>query len=376
MSFPKIGILGGGQLGRMLIQSAQNLDLEIYILDPDPEAPCHRVATSFEVGALTDFDTVYRFGREMDIVSIEIEQVNTDALAKLAQEGVRVYPQPEIIRTIQDKRQQKLFYQKHQIPSADFILVENRVALQEHLDFLPAFQKLGSGGYDGRGVQLLSSEADLNKAFDAPSLLEKEVKIEKELAVIVARNVSGEVAIYPPVEMVFDPKLNLVDYLFAPADLEEALAEQARDLAKRVIEAFDMIGLLAIEMFLDQSGQLLVNEVAPRPHNSGHHTIEANLTSQYAQHLRAICNWKLGSTETLSLAAMVNLLGEPEHQGEAEYKGLEALLAIEGAFPHIYGKKITKPGRKMGHVTVLGKTKTDLEMKIQQIKQTVKVIAQ
>ncbi|MEQ8243828.1 ATP-grasp domain-containing protein, partial [Fulvivirga sp.] len=293
----KLGILGGGQLGRMLVQSALDFNIDIKILDPDANAPCKNIVSEFVVGKLTDYDTVYNFGRGCDLISIEIENVNTDALKQLAKEGVKVYPQPEVVELIKDKRIQKQYYKDNNIPTAEFILTDNKETVITHKNFLPAVNKLGKEGYDGRGVQILRSEADLDKAFEAPSLLEKLVDFEKEIAVIVARNESGEVKTFPAVEMVFHPEANMVEYLFSPADISAEIESDAQEIAKTVINRLGMVGLLAVEMFVTKDGKVLVNEIAPRPHNSGHQTIEANFTSQYEQHLRAIFNLPLGNTD-------------------------------------------------------------------------------
>lgn len=376
---PIIGILGGGQLGLMLLQAAIDWNLRVHILDPDAEAPCRNLCSSFTQGSLTDFDTVYQFGQTVDVLTIEIERVNVDALEALEREGKRVYPQPSVIRTIQDKRLQKQFYQTHNLPTADFILTENRtdVALLEihQPDFFPAFHKLGRDGYDGRGVQRIASVADVGKAFDAPGVLEKAVDFEKELAVIVARNERGEVQTFPTVEMVFHPELNLVEYLFAPAEITPDIDQKAQDIAQKTAEAFGIVGLLAVELFLDKQGNVLLNEVAPRPHNSGHHTIRANVTSQFEQHWRAILNYPLGDTTAYQPSAMVNLLGEDGYTGPAIYEGLEQLLAIPGVFPFFYGKAITKPFRKMGHVTVMDESLEALREKVSAVKQNIRVIA-
>ncbi|EAY28774.1 5-(carboxyamino)imidazole ribonucleotide synthase [Microscilla marina] len=371
----KVGILGGGQLGRMLIQAGIDFDLDISVLDPDPNAPCKLFANRFEVGKLTDFDTVYQFGQTVDVLTIEIESVNVDALEKLHQEGKKVFPQPQVIRTIQDKRLQKQFYQTHQIPSPEFVLIDNKGQLADHADFLPAFQKLGKDGYDGRGVQKLTSPNDFEHGFDKPSLLEKLVDIDKEISVIVARNESGGMRTFPVVELVFHPAHNLVDYLLAPAQITPEQAAQAEALAQEVMLKLDMVGLLAIELFLTKEGKILVNEVAPRPHNSGHHTIKANGTSQYEQLWRAILNLPLGDTSAQSLAAMVNVLGASGHTGNAHYEGVNDTLGVKGAYLHLYGKKLTKPSRKMGHVTILDQTLQGLEEKIDLIKRSIKVVS-
>lgn len=376
---PTIGILGGGQLGLMLLQAAIDWNLRVHILDPDAEAPCRHLCSQFVQGSLTDYDTVYQFGQAVDVLTIEIERVNVEALEALEREGKRVYPQPSVIRTIQDKRLQKQFYRDHNLPTADFILTENRadVAMLEiqQPDFLPAFHKLGRDGYDGRGVQRIATVADVGKAFDAPGVLEKAVDFEKELAVIVARNEQGAIQTFPTVEMVFHPEHNLVEYLFAPAEISEAIDQLAQTIARQTAEAFGIVGLLAVELFLDKAGNVLINEVAPRPHNSGHHTIRANVTSQFEQHWRAILNYPLGDTAAYQPAAMINLLGEDGHTGPAQYEGLETLLAMPGVFPFFYGKAITKPFRKMGHVTVMDDSLDALREKVADVRQGIKVIA-
>ena len=370
----KIGILGGGQLGRMLIQSGIDFNIHFSVLDPDASAPCASIS-SFTHGKLTDYQTVVDFGKACDLITIEIENVNVEALKELVRQGKKVFPQPEVIELIQDKRTQKEFYKRHQIPTADFILTENKQEVIANRSFLPAVNKLGKEGYDGRGVQLLRTEADLERAFDAPGLLEKLIDFEKEIAVIVARNESGEIISYPAVEMVFHPTANLVEYLFSPAEISSAIAKEADAIAKSVIEKMDMVGLLAVEMFVTKEGKVLVNEVAPRPHNSGHQTIEANITSQYEQHLRAILNLPLGNTATVLPSAMVNLLGEEGFSGDAQYQGLEEVLRLAGTHIHLYGKKITKPFRKMGHVTIVDADLESLRTKANFVKQTLKVIA-
>lgn len=371
----KLGILGGGQLGKMLIQSAADLNVLCKVLDPDASAPCKFLTNEFVHGKLTDFQTVLDFGKDVEVLTIEIENVNTEAMEALQKQGVKVFPKPEIVREIQDKRLQKQFYQKHDIPTSDFVLIENKEDLEEHLDFLPAVQKLGKAGYDGRGVQKLMTAADLSKGFDAPSLIEKFVDFEKEIAVIVARNEAGEVSTFPVVELVFNPIYNLVEYLFSPAHISKKVENEANRIAKLIVEKWDFVGLLAVELFLTKDGKVLVNEVAPRPHNSGHHTIEGNYVSQYEQHLRAILNLPLGSTEAILPAAMVNLLGAEGYEGEAVYEGLEKVLALEGAYIHLYGKAITKPFRKMGHITVLGKNTEELHQKIAFVKSNLRVIS-
>ncbi|MCS6833694.1 MAG: ATP-grasp domain-containing protein, partial [Flammeovirgaceae bacterium] len=287
-----------------------------------------------------------------------------------------VFPQPHIVRLIQDKRLQKQFYQENSIPTAPFFLIDQKNDLKKYADFLPAVQKLGREGYDGRGVKVMHTVADLAQGFEQPSLLEKKVDILKEISVIVARNQQGDVKHFPPVEVVYHTEKNLVDYLLSPAQLPEKIAQKAVEIAYKVIEKLGMVGILAVEMFWDKQNQVLVNEIAPRPHNSGHQTIEANLTSQYEQHLRSILNLPLGNTAIRSLSAMINLLGENGHEGNARYLGLEKVLEMDGVYVHLYGKKTTKPYRKMGHITVLATNTDELNTKIQHIKHLVKVVAQ
>lgn len=371
----EIGLLGGGQLGRMLIQAAIDLDIDIHVLDRDKESSCRHLSTSFTEGSLTDFTTVYNFGKNFKLVTIEIENVNTEALEKLEQEGVKVYPQPNVIALIQDKRLQKAFYKENDIPTADFTLVESQEDVFKHQDWLPFVNKLGREGYDGRGVQIMRHNKDLKKAFDAPGIVEKLVDFEKEISVLVARSANGEIKTYPVTELVFHPQQNLVEYLFAPAEIKSEVEEQARDIARKVAETLQIVGLLAVEMFLTKEGQVLVNEIAPRPHNSGHHTIEACVTSQYEQHLRAIMGLPLGDTKLLIPSAMVNLLGEPDHQGPVHYEGLEAVLSMSNTYIHIYGKKETKPFRKMGHVTLIADDLSTLKTNAARVKEKIKVIS-
>lgn len=371
----KIGVLGGGQLGRMMIQSAIDFNLDIHVIDPDPNAPCKSIATTFQVGGLTDYDAVYAFGKDKDLITIEIENVNTKALAQLASEGKKVYPQPAIIELIQNKLHQKEFYKSNGIPTADFIVTDGKSAVVAQKHFLPFVNKLATGGYDGRGVQVIKDEKALHKAFDAPGFVEELVDFEKELSVVVARNEAGEIQTFPTVEMIFHPEKNLVEYLFSPAEIDIKIEEEAQSLAKDLIAKLEMVGLLAIEMFLTKDGKLLVNEIAPRAHNSGHQSIEGNVTSQFEQHLRAILNWPLGGTENVSPSAMLNVLGEDGYTGEAIYEGMDEVLATAGVHVHLYGKKLTKPFRKMGHITITDNDKDRLREKVNFVKSQLKVKA-
>lgn len=370
----KLGILGGGQLGRMLIQETINLDIDVHVLDPDADAPCKDIAHSFTNGSFKDYETVLAFGKGMDVLTIEIEHVNVDALEVLEKEGVKVYPQPNVIRLIQDKGAQKEFYTKHNIPTSDFRLIgENEAA--NHTDFFPVFQKMRKGGYDGKGVQLLKSAADVTKAWADPSVLEKAVDLEKELSVIVARNAAGEVKTFPTVELEFNPIANLVEFLFSPADVSDDVEKAAQEIAKTIAEKLEIVGLLAVELFLDKEGNVLVNEVAPRPHNSGHQSIEGNYTSQFMQHVRAILGISLGNTEIVKPSVMVNVLGEDGFTGEAQYEGLEDILALKGVNVHLYGKRFTKPFRKMGHVTVIDETLEEAKKTALLVQKRLKVIS-
>ncbi len=369
----KLGILGGGQLGRMLIQESVNYNVTVHVLDPDADAPCKDLCRQFTVGSLTDFQTVYDFGKTVDLLTIEIEKVNVDALERLENEGITVYPQSRVIRLIQDKGVQKQFFKVNNIPTSPFQLIHNREELKSAALNLPLIQKLRKDGYDGRGVHPLKKEEDLNTAFDAPSLVEEWVDFEKEIAVIVSRNENGEIRTFPCVEMDFNPEANLVEFLISPSSLPVEVQRKADELAIRVAEALKIVGVLAVELFLTRDGEILVNELAPRPHNSGHHSIEGNYTSQYEQHLRAIFNLPLGDTRCIGNAVMINLLGEKGFEGPAQYEGLNEILKIEGVFVHLYGKKTTKPFRKMGHVTILNEDREKAISTAKFVQQTIKV---
>ena len=348
----KLGILGGGQLGRMLIQEAVNFNIHISVLDPAVNAPCADLANNFVVGNFNDHQTVLDFGKSVDVLTIEIEHVNIEALEELERLGKKVFPTPQALRTIQDKGLQKQFYKANNIPTAPFHLIDNAEDALLFKEKGPFMQKLRKGGYDGKGVTPLRTEAEFNAAFDAPSVLEEFVPFVKELAVIVARNESGEIATFPLVEMEFNPEANLVEFIFSPAHVNTDVEGNAKKIASDIANKLQHVGLLAIELFLTADGNLLVNEIAPRPHNSGHHTIEACFVSQYGMHLRAILNMPLGSTGLRTPAVMINLLGEKGFEGKARYENIEEVLHTEGAYIHLYGKEDTKPFRKMGHITV------------------------
>lgn len=371
----KLGMLGGGQLGRMFIQEALNYDVQVYCMDPDPQAPCSRIAAGFVTGNLMDFDAVVAFGKDKQVLTVEIEHVNVDALAELEKSGVQVFPQSRVLAIVQDKGLQKQFYAEHGIPTSDFQLVDSKKELLAlNLDF-PYVLKLRKGGYDGKGVQIIRSASDLEQCFDAPCVVEQMVPFTKELSVIVARNSKGETAVYPTVECEFSPTANLVEFLFSPAEVSTEVEKQATQLAISVIDSLQLAGILAVELFLTADNQLLVNEIAPRPHNSGHHTIECALTSQFEQHMRSVLNAPLGSTDLVSPGVMINLLGEPEFEGNAVYEGLDAVMAMKGVKVHLYGKKKTKPFRKMGHVTIYGDNLQTVKEKGRKVIQTLRVIA-
>ena len=371
----KIGILGGGQLGRMLLQAAANYTVETFVLENDANCPAAHLCHHFVKGDIRDFNTVYQFGKGLDAITIEIESVNVDALEKLEQEGVKVYPKPSAIKTIKNKIRQKEFYAQHQIPSSAFVVTHNLQELTDQAAFLPAVHKLAEGGYDGKGVQVVKTENEINLGFDAPAVLEKMVNIAKEIAIIVAVNDSGETAIFPPAEMVFDPVLNLLDYQVSPAKLDEKTLWKTEAIAIKVAKSLQSPGLFAIELFVDKNGEVLVNETAPRVHNSGHHTIEANYSSQYDMLWRIMLGYPLGNTAPILPAAIVNLLGAPGYDGPAAYDGLDEVLRMDNVFVHLYGKTQTKPGRKMGHVTIISKEYQDLTFKANKIKHTLKVIS-
>ena len=376
--YSAIGILGGGQLGKMLAQAGADWNLNLQVLDPSAECPASCCAHQI-TGDFRDYESVVAFGRDKQLITIEIEDVNLEALQLLADQGVEVYPSPSSLEIIQDKGKQKLFYKEHGFPTSDFALVETGQALdgllQQKIWNYPFVQKLRKAGYDGRGVQILNNNLDRNNWFEHPSIIEERINIDKEIAVLVARNKQGEVTSYDPVEMVFHPVANLLLYQECPANISSSLSEQARHLAENLISALNVVGLLAVEFFIDHSGRLLINEVAPRPHNSGHHTIEASMTSQFQQHWRCILGLPLGSTESRDCSILLNLLGEPGFMGPARYEGMADCLSLPGVFIHLYGKKETKPFRKMGHITLLGQDPVRLRELAEEVKNKLKVIS-
>ncbi len=371
----KLGMLGGGQLGRMFIQEATNYDVSVHVMDGDANAPCKNTSATFTHGSITDFDSVYAFGKDKDVITVEIENVNIEALEKLEKEGKNVFPQPRVLKIIQDKGIQKQFYMDNGIPTSDFEMITSQAELNNYISRFPLVQKMRTGGYDGKGVQILRTAADCSKGFDVPSILERMIPFEKELSVIVARNEKGETAVFPTVECEFSEELNLVEFLFAPAAISKEIEAKAEKLAIEIITKLDMVGILAVEYFLLENGDLLVNEIAPRPHNSGHHTIECNYTSQFEQHMRAILNLPLGSTDIILPGVMINLLGEDGHEGEAIYQGMDELMTQKGIYIHLYGKKKTKPFRKMGHLTVALPNIEEAKISARKAKDILKIIA-
>lgn len=363
-------------MGRMLIQEGINYNLHINILANENDTPCKHLCNEFAVGNLMEYEAVYNFGKTCDIITIEIEHVNTNALADLEKMGVKVFPQPDILKIIQDKGLQKDFYKLSHIPTAHFHIVNDK---QHALGFKndgKFMMKLRKGGYDGRGVVKLENSSDFEeRAFDAPSVLEELIDFEKEISVIVARNSNGDIAHYPPVEMEFNPEVNLVEFLVSPAAVDRKIEEEAIAIARKVIDELKMVGILAVEMFVTKSGKILVNEIAPRPHNSGHQSIEGNFTSQYEQHLRAILNLPLGDTRITFPSVMVNLLGEKGFDGRAKYDGLEEVMALSGVYIHLYGKLFTKAFRKMGHVTVIDKDVNEAKRKARAVQGMLRVIS-
>ena len=374
-----LGILGGGQLGKMLLTETRKFDIATKVLDPSAEAPCRIACNTFVQGSLTDFDTVYHFGKNVDVLTIEIENVNVAALKQLQAEGVKVFPTPETIERIQNKATQKQFYASHNIPTAPFVAFDSLESLKEKIAegtvSLPFVWKSARFGYDGNGVKIVRQLTDLNRLPEGECIAESLIPFKKELAVIVARNVSGEVCTYPVVEMEFHPEANQVEYVICPARIDEVVAQKARAIAVQVAETFGVVGLLAVELFQTAEDEILVNEVAPRPHNSGHYSIEAAYTNQFGQHLRAVLNLPLGNTDSKVAAVMVNLVGEEGYQGKVVYEHIDKIMAMEGVTPHIYGKRETRPFRKMGHVTIVNSDLCQARATAEKVKNTIRVIA-
>lgn len=374
-----MGVLGGGQLGRMLLTETQKLDIYTVILDSNAEAPCAQICNEFHQGDLFDFDTVYNFGKKVDVLTIEIENVNIDALDKLEAEGLTIYPKPSNLRVIQNKALQKKFYSNNNIPTATFshyaFLEELKHSYENNSIEFPFVWKAARFGYDGTGVKIVRNINDLNNLPAVECITEKLIPFKNELAVIVARNPSGEIKTYPVVEMEFHPEANQVEYVICPARINDSVAKKAQEVALKVADTLDFVGLLAVEMFQTSTDEILVNEVAPRTHNSGHYSIEASYTSQFEQHLRSILDLPLGNTESKVAGIMVNLVGEEGYTGDVVYQNMNEVLKIDGVTPHIYGKKTTKPFRKMGHVTIVNQDINEARKIAQQVKETLKVIS-
>lgn len=368
----KIGILGGGQLGRMFIQEALKYDDEFYVLDPNEECPCAHISR-FTKGNFKNYDDVVNFGKDKDVVTIEIEHVNTEALETLENQGIKVIPNSKIIKIIQQKILQKEFYKSNQIPSSDFHIFDEN---QEVALVFPLVQKLNTDGYDGKGVQILKNENDIAKIWKKSSVIENLIDIGKELSVIVAKNENGEIRTFPVTEMLADPRFNLLDFNICPADISEKTQKQIDEITDRFIENADSEGLFAIELFLDKNGKVWVNETAPRLHNSGHQSQEGNANSQFEQFYRILKNLPLADTDSCGFSGMLNLIGEENYSGKVKYKGLEKVLKIPKTYVHLYGKTETKPGRKMGHINVLADSRSELMQKLIHIKSLVKVVAE
>lgn len=358
----------------MLLQAAANYPVETYIMEKDEQSPAAHLAHHFVKGDIRNFDDVYNFGKGLDAVTIEIESVNEEALEKLEAEGVKVYPKPSALRTIKNKITQKQFYAEHSIPSAEFVITQNLADVRNHPEMLPAVHKLAVGGYDGKGVHIINTKEEIEKGFDAPGVLEKLIAVDKEISQVIAVGQKGETAIYPAVDMVFDQRLNLLDYQISPVELPQSVLWKLEAISLRIVKELKSPGIFAVELFVTKGGDVYVNETAPRVHNSGHHTIEANYSSQFDMLWRVILGYPLGNTEAILPGAIVNLIGAPGCNGEAFYEGLEEVLQMDNVFVHIYGKKDTKPGRKMGHVTIISREKQDLVYKAHKIKNTLKVV--
>ncbi|MFD1096842.1 5-(carboxyamino)imidazole ribonucleotide synthase [Salegentibacter chungangensis] len=375
----KLGILGGGQLGKMMLYETRKYDIQTNVVDPNAEAPCRIACDHFEQGDLMDFETVLNFGRKVDVLTFEIEGVNVEALAQLEKEGIKTYPSADTLKKIQNKGIQKQFYIDNNIPTAAFERFDNLEALTEAVKTekvgLPFVWKSTTGGYDGKGVSVIKKAEDLDGLDDSECIAETMIPFKNELAVIVARSASGEVRTYPVVEMEFHPTANQVEYVLCPARIDDKVAQKARATAKKVSEAFEHVGLLAVEMFQTQEDEILVNEVAPRPHNSGHYSIEASYTNQFEQHIRAILDLPLGNTDSKVGGIMVNLVGDENHTGEVVYQNIEEIMKMDGVTPHIYGKKITRPFRKMGHVTIVNKDLAEARKIAEKVKNSIKVIS-
>lgn len=376
----KLGILGGGQLGKMVLYETRKYDIYTVVLDPSADAPCRIACNEFHQGDLMDYDTVMQFGKNVDVLTIEIEHVNVNALEDLEKSGVKVYPSAKTLRIIQNKATQKLFYKDHNIPTAEFTrfgyTTEVKDAIENNAITLPFVWKSAQFGYDGNGVKVIRKVTDLDGLPNVECIAETMIPFKNELAVIVTRNPSGEVATYPVVEMEFHPEANQVEYVICPARIAPEVAAKAQQVAVEVSAAIGHVGLLAVEMFQTEDDEILVNEVAPRPHNSGHYSIEASYTNQFEQHLRAILNLPLGNTDSKVAGIMVNLVGAEGHTGNVKYENIEKIMELPGVTPHIYGKKQTRPFRKMGHVTIVNSDIAKARAIAEEVKNTINVISE
>lgn len=371
----KVGILGGGQLGRMLLQAAANYEVETHVMENDEACPAAHLCRYFIKGDIRNYEDVYRFGKSLDALTIEIENVNIDALEQLEAEGIMIFPKPAVLRIIKNKALQKKFYSDHKIPTPEYAILESVNEIEKWQHLLPAVQKLAEGGYDGRGVQSIPDLAAARQGFEGQSVLERKVKIKKEIAVIIAVDRNGKTVIYPPVEMVFNKDLNLLDYQLCPADIPQQVLWKVEAISLSLVRHFNSPGIFAVELFVDEKDEVSVNETAPRVHNSGHHTIEAHYSSQFDMLWRVILGHPLGNTKYILPSVMINIVGSEGYSGTPVYNGLEETLAIDNAFVHLYGKLQTKPGRKMGHVTILSQEKQDLTHKANKVRQSLQVVS-
>ena len=371
----KLGVLGGGQLGKMLLTETQKFDIYTSVLDASVDAPCAQICNEFHLGSLLDFDTVYNFGKKVDLLTIEIEHVNIEALLKLEEQGLEIYPQPSVLQIIQHKGKQKDFFVENNIPTSPHKRFSSLELLKKETFQFPFVWKSAQFGYDGTGVKIVRNQNDINSLADTDCIVEDLIPFKNELAVIVARNKNGDIKTYPVVEMEFHPEANQVEYVICPARISDEVAQKARKIALKVAESFEHIGLLAVELFQTEDDEIIVNEVAPRTHNSGHYSIEASYTNQFEQHLRSILNLPLGNTDSKVAGIMVNLVGEEGYAGDVVYKNMESILSIDGVTPHIYGKKETRPFRKMGHVTIVNQDLDEARRIAEKVKKVIRVVS-
>ena len=376
----KLGILGGGQLGKMLLEEAIRLDIEAAVMDPDPQCACSGITLKFEQGGLLDKEAILAFGRKCEVLTIEIENVDASALKQLEEEGLKVYPPSAVLARIQDKGTQKLFYTEHDLPTAPYELFDSRdevrAAVEETEWTLPFVWKARRGGYDGRGVHIVKKLSDLDELPDVPCFLEDLVAIKTEIACVGVRSSNGEVAVYPPVEMEFHPETNQVEQTFVPSLADPELIKKAEKYTHALLEQQEHVGLLAVEFLVNEHGALLLNEMAPRPHNSGHIFSDTSWTSQFEQHLRAVMGFPLGATELRQPGVMINLVGDREHEGRVAYEGAAKAMAEPGVYLHLYGKKTTRPNRKMGHVNIVAHSLGEARSRARNLAENIKIKSQ